>query len=107
MNMVLEFLNIYFEDELTYSTINTARSALSALGVSLNRHEIGSHPTVRLFMKGVFNLRPPGTKSNVVLDVSLVLQKLRELHPLHKLSLKEITLKLTMLLELKLCNFYL
>ena len=100
MNMVLEFLNIYFEKERTYSTINTARSALSALGVSLNGHEIGSHPTVRRFMKGVFNLRPPGTKSNVVWDVSVVLQKLRELHPLHKLSLKELTLKLTMLLML-------
>ena len=52
-------------------------------------------------MKGVFNLRPPGTKSNVLWDVSLVLQKLRELHPLRKkLSLQEIMLKLTMLLML-------
>lgn len=55
---VLDFLTSLFENGLGYSSINTARSALSALGLMFDNVLVGAHPLVIRFMKGVFNLRP-------------------------------------------------
>ena len=47
---VVEFLNIQFEDGLGYSAINTARSALSSLGIIINGFSVGSHPLIIRFL---------------------------------------------------------
>jgi len=47
-----------FENGLGYSTINTARSSLSAVGIKCDGITIGSHPIVIRHLKGIFNLRP-------------------------------------------------
>ena len=55
---VIEFLTEQFEAGLGYSSLNTARGALSSLGLKLEQFAAGSHPLVVRFMKGVYNLRP-------------------------------------------------
>jgi hypothetical protein len=52
------FLTELCELGLSYSSLNTARGALSALGISVDKYPIGQHPLIILFMKGVLNIRP-------------------------------------------------
>ena len=86
-----------FEKNLSYSSLNTARSALSTI-VTVDGMPIGSHPLVERFLKGVFNLRPLVPRYKKVWDVSIVLRFLKTLSPVASLSLKNLSLKLVMLL---------
>ena len=52
---VIQFLTTLFETNLSYSSLNTARSALSTF-ITVDGIPIGSHPLVVRFLKGVFNL---------------------------------------------------
>ena len=97
--MVVEFLTVLFEAGLGYSSLNTARSALSTY-VVCEGQPVGSHPLVKRFMKGVFQLRPALPRYDVTWDTSIVLSYLRTLSPVKKLSLKLLTFKLVMLLAL-------
>jgi len=96
---VLNFLEELFRDEKSYSNINTARSALSTF-ISIDNHAVGSHPLVSRFMKGVFTLRPPAPRYEETWDVSIMLDYLRTLAPVRRISLKDLTMKLVMLLLL-------
>jgi hypothetical protein len=60
----------------------------------------GTHPVVIRFMRGVYNTRPPGPKYSYTWDIDKVLVYLRKLSPVKHLSLKDLTLKLTMLMVL-------
>ncbi|KAK2548210.1 hypothetical protein P5673_031677 [Acropora cervicornis] len=71
----VEFLVSLSKTGLGYSAVNTACSALSSLLILENNEKSGDHPLVARCMKGIFELKP-----------SLAL------------SLKDLTLKLTMLL---------
>jgi len=51
-------------------------------------------------MKGIFQEKPPRPKYTNIWDVSLVLSHLQSLSPLDRLSLKELTLKLLVLILL-------
>lgn len=82
---------------LSYSTINTARSALST---TVDIPNFGSNPVVSRFMKGVFEIRKPTPKYTTVWDVSVVLRYLSGLYPNETLSLKKLSQKLLMLLLL-------
>ena len=97
---VIEFLSILFEKGLGYSSINTARSALSVLGLKFDSILVGQHRLIIRYLRGVFNLRPCSPKYTCILDVQLVLNLLRTLSPVKFISLKDQTLKLTMLLAL-------
>ena len=97
---VLDFLTSLFENGLGYSSINTARSALSALGLMFDNVLVGAHLLVIRFMKGVFNLRPVRMKNVCIWDVSIVLHYLRKLSPVNTLSLQDLTYKLVMLIAL-------
>ena len=88
-----------FEKNLSYSSLNTARSALSTV-ITVDGMSIGNHPLVVRFLKGVFNLRPPVPRYKEVWDVSTVLRFLKTLSPVSSLSLKNLSLKLVMLLSL-------
>ena len=96
----MEFLTSLFDTGLSYSTINTARGALSALGIKVDGFSIGSHPVIIRYMKGVYNIRPSKPRYYGTWDVSLVLNQLRKWSPVKLLSLKLLTFKLTMLIAL-------
>lgn len=100
LNQVLEFLNSLFESGLSYSAINSARSALSAYGINFNHVPVGSNAIIIRFMKGVYNLRPSEPKYCKTWDVSNVLGYLRKLSPIKFISLKDLTLKLVMLIAI-------
>lgn len=100
LNQVLEFLTQLFETGLGYSSLNTARGALSALGIKLDGILAGSNPVVIRFMRGIYNLRPSQPRYTHTWDVSKVLDVLRKLSPVKSLSFKDLTLKLTMLIAL-------
>ena len=51
---VLDFLVRLHEQGITYTSLNTARSAISALTSSTDRTPIGSHPIVSRFMNGIY-----------------------------------------------------
>lgn len=88
-----------FERGLGYSAINTARGALSTI-LRIEGFAAGAHPVVVRFMKGVFNLRPCQPRYTKMWDASKVLKFLRTLSPVKHLSLKNLTLKLVMLIAL-------
>ena len=96
----LEFLMGLYAQGLGYSTLNTARSAPSAILRISDCQNFGSHPLVVRFMKGVFETRKPKPKYDVIWDASKVLTHLSTLHPVKELPLKDLTLKLVMLLLL-------
>ena len=96
----VEFLMTLKEQGLSYSTINTARSALSSVLTIKDCEKFGSHPLVMRFMKGIFELNKPQPRYTYIWDVSKVLDYLKTLDPLDKLSLKELTHKTVMLLLL-------
>lgn len=100
IQQVIEFLTDQFTNGLGYSSINTARSALSAFGIMLGQYPAGSHPTVIRFMRGVFNIRPLRSRYTEVWDVNKMLRYLRSLSPVKYLSLKDLTIKLTSLIAL-------
>lgn len=89
-----------FNDGLSYSSLNTARSALSSILPLIDGIPFGKHPLVIRFLKGVFESRPAMPRYTAVWDVNQVLDYLKTLSPVNEISLKSLTLKLTMLLAL-------
>ena len=100
LTMVLDFLTDLYEQGQQYSSLNTARSALSSVIVLSGEVPIGKHPLVCRFLKGVFQERPALPRYVDTWDVGLVLNYVKNQYPLEKLGLKELTLKLVMLLSL-------
>ena len=100
MKDIIEFLTELYDKGNGYSTLNLARSSLSSIGISIESHPAGSHPLIIRFMKGVFNLRPPKPRYSKIWDVNVVLNYLRKLSPVKQLTLKDLTLKLVMLMGL-------
>ena len=96
---MIEFLTNLFHAGLSYSSLNTARSALSTY-VCIDGIAAGIHPLVKRFMRGVFNLRPAFPKYLVTWDTDIVLKKIKSMSPVRVLSLKNLTYKLVMLLAL-------
>ena len=97
----LDYLTELYNNKLSYSVINTARSAVSSIVICKNRGEtIGSHCLVSRFMKGCYELRPPTPRYNEIWDVSPMLQLLKKLSPVKTISLKNLTLKLVSLIAL-------
>ena len=79
-----------------FSAINSARSALSAILPVIQGKSIGEHPLVTRLMKGVRAKRPSLPRYKYTWDPSPVINYLKT----GSESLKEKTLKLTMLLAL-------
>ena len=61
---------------------------------------VGTHPFKSRLMKGIFNLRPPCPRYVQTWDVSVVLRYLKFLSPAPLSSIKNLTLKLVMLMAL-------
>ena len=97
----MEFLTELVESGLSYSAVNTARSAISAVFLSKgDREKIGSNPIISRFMKGVFELRTPLPRHKEIWDVNILLKHISDMPENHKLDLKSLTKKLCALLML-------
>ena len=95
--MAADFLYMLYERGSSYSTINTARNMLSFI-LQLNSNlsiPFGQLPVVKLFMKGIFELRPALPRYKSIWDVSLVFTHFRGQTLAVQLSLKDLTVKLT------------
>ena len=93
----LQFLADMFGNNLSYSSINSACSALSAILQTSQNHTFGEHPDVKWFMKGIYQIRPSMRRYNKTWDVNIVLQYLQSMDRATELSIKDLTLKLVML----------
>ena len=101
----IEFLTtLFYSKDIGYSSINTARSALSLIIEARNGISFGSHPLVQRYMKGIFRLKPSLPKYTATYDASRVLYCLKQMGPSEALTLKELSMKLAMLLCLLTAN---
>ena len=101
---ILDYLASLVERGLSHSAINSARSALSAVGLVRDGFSVGSHPLVIRLVKGAYNMKPPQSHYSETWDVLLVLTYLKTLTPDDELSLKVLTLKLVVLIALVLAS---
>ena len=65
---VLNVLHGLFIKNVGYSVINTARSALSSF-INIDGYNVGRHPMVCRFLKGINNIKPSLTKYVFTWDV--------------------------------------
>ena len=101
VNDMLKLLHTFRVNELSCSTINTARSALSRyLKGDEFHYTVANHPFVGRYLKGVFNCCKPAPRCQETWDVKPAPEHAELLYPLDKPSLKELTLKLVILLAL-------
>lgn len=97
---VTNFLRLLFEDGASYSTINIARCALSAVLDTGTNETVGNDPMVSLILRGCGNLRPPAPKYDTTWDVCKVFKLFGRWGRNSELSLLRLSKKLTMLLLL-------
>ena len=97
---VIEFLSIQFDQGKQYSTLNSYRSSISATHMPIEGVPVGKHPLISRLMKGVFHLRPPKPRYKGRWNVSRVLQHIESKGDSTSLCMKDLTLKLVMLLAL-------
>ena len=84
----------------SYSSVNTLRSAISAILAPIDGTPAGSHPLIKRFMSGVFNIRPSLPRYSYTWDVNIVLRYIKSLGPNNEMSLKQLTIKLVTLVAL-------
>ena len=95
VNQGVEFLVTLFRTGLDYSAVNTARSALSSIVTLNDGTKFGEHPLVCRCLKGIYELRPALPKYTQIWDINIVLHFLKTFDFACKLSLKDLSLKLT------------
>ena len=98
LNIILDYLVDLFYKGLEYRIINSHRSAISMTHLPADGICVGTHPFISGLIKGVFNLRCP--RYVQTWDVSVVLRYLKFLSPTPLLSMKNLTLKLVILMAL-------
>ena len=100
LSVVLDFLTELCNSGLGYSSVNTARSALSSFLICLDK-PVGQHQLVIRLLKGVFNAKPVIPKTGVIWDPQILLEFIHTLSPVKSLSLKLLTIKVTLLIWLQ------
>ena len=99
--MIASFLTKrFYDDNLSYSSVNVLRSAISSTHSYIDNVPIGQHPFICRLLKGIFNVNPPKLKLFPTWSVSHVLSVLKSWSVARKLSLKMLTLKTVFLLAL-------
>ena len=68
--------------------------------MSANTHLELINPLVTRFFKGLYEINKPEPKYKYIWDVNTVLEYLKNIEPIEQITLKELTLKLAMLLLL-------
>lgn len=92
----LDFLSLSLTEVGSYATLNIYRSAISLI----SSNEIGSHPLIRRFLKGVAVLKPQRPRYDFTWDPFPVIEYLSSLYPHEALSLDVLSRKLITLLAL-------
>lgn len=100
IDMCVDFLAGLHAAGKSYSAINVARSALSAVVTVPDGMSVGEHRMVRRLMKGIFVSKPPTKRPCIVWDVNVVLKFLREQGPAEELSLRDLSHYVVTLLSL-------
>lgn len=93
---MLQFLTQELPNISSYSSLNTMRSAISLLSYN----DIGNHPIIKRFCKGVAALKLPQLRYDYMWDPAPVIASLSSIYPYDSVSLKVITKKLVLLLAL-------
>ena len=97
---IVNFLAELYRDGYKYRSLNAYRSAISALHSKVDGQPIGQHPLITRMLKGVYNERPPLPRYSSFWDVGAVLKHIKKWGVNDNLSLRQLTLKLTMLMAL-------
>jgi Phage integrase family len=100
LSNVLEFLYLLYNEGVGYSSINSARSALSLYLKPIDNFTVGNHPIINRFVKGVGKLRPPSAKYQETWDVNILLNYIETLGSNNNLSLQMLTYKMVGLLAI-------
>jgi len=98
--VVVKFIFSLYNQGVSYSGCNTARSALSLILNTDDRLSVGSHPMVVRILKAICNAKPPLPKYDTVWDATLVLNLFNSWHDNSDLSLQYLSFKLVALLAL-------
>ena len=96
----INFLAELYQTGIGYSAPNTARCALSTVCFTSDHYTFGQHPLVCRFIKGIFECRPSLPRYQESWDVTVVLAYLAKLGPPEKLNLKNLTLKVFIMMAL-------
>ena len=90
----IDFLeHIRHTRSLGYNALNTARSALSSILPVTHAVPFGQHPLVKLYMRGVYNIKPPTPRYVNTWDPDRLLVLLKQWSPADTISLKLLTFK--------------
>ena len=91
IDIICQFLINLFNQNYSYSSLNTARSALSFF--FSHKIDLGSNEDVSRLFKFFFRKRPSLPRYLVTWDVDKLLTFLKSWHPIQQLSLQQLTLK--------------
>ena len=97
LHLALDYPTELLQTGIGYSAISTAKWAIASVTGTVNGRDFASHPLVKKFMKGVFQRKPSLPRYRVTWSVGQVLSYLEQ-QTLSDISLKDLTLKVTMLL---------
>ena len=95
--LVLKFLSELGRQGLSYSAVNTARSAISSVLSMLVGVQVGSDPLICRYMRGLFNMRPSLPRYSETWDPGMIIKYLKGRE---ESGLRFLSMKLTMLLAL-------
>ena len=98
LQQVLDFLT-HQSKTVGYSAVATARSALSSF-ITVDGIKVGEHPLVSRFMSGLFNQKPALPRYTETWNPQIVLDYLKTFPGVDSMSLKQLTLKILMLMAL-------
>ena len=96
--MGIEFLTEYFKTGVGYSSVNSARSALSSIIKPVCNVRFGKSPLVCRFLKGVFNIRPALPRYVTTWDVAKVFTFIKSKLTLTNCDLQTLSHRLAILL---------
>ena len=98
---VINFLTMLFDQNLSYSAVNTARSALSMfMWDKTTGLTVGNLNSVKRLFKGIFELRPPKPRYSFIWDANIVIDFLKNFYPNEDIPLSHLSYKLVMLIAL-------
>lgn len=99
INLICEFLISLFEEGLSSSSLNSARSALSFF-LSYDITNLAEEKSILRLFKYFYREKPQKAKYLTYWPVTTLLKFLSSLHPASKLTLKQLTLKTLALIAL-------
>ena len=91
LDQSIEFLTKFFESSVGYSSVRTARAALSSVLIMDNGIFFEKYPLVQRFMKGIFTLRAALPRQFAVWDPDIVLEYFSNLE--YDVTLKDLSEK--------------